>query len=242
MIELSRDTNEYVIVYGILQRISRGILNNNGRVVCANETFNELLVDGANSNGCLSKHSHNSYPRLSIMGTRGFLAFIYKGKLYVMYNQLDCYPEPPGLGWTVVQEILWANLEKWKAALDNIKVADGKPTEEDIKALRPYTDLQVSSQSTDDWYCLTRKCQGSALRILQSGYFYGSVYSLSDVKNISDYFTQDWAYLIDFDKNEFRTFQGRQEVEFWRFPLEAIPENLFERESIETFNKWAKGE
>jgi hypothetical protein len=59
------------------------------------------------------------------------------------------------MGWTLVQEIQWGNLETWKRALDNIKVAKGKPTEKDKKALSPYCDLTVNSQSEDDWYCLT---------------------------------------------------------------------------------------
>ena len=37
------------------------------------------------------------------MGTRGLSGFYYKGKYYVMYNQLDSYPD--GLGSIIITEI-----------------------------------------------------------------------------------------------------------------------------------------
>ena len=158
------------------------------------------------------------------MGTCGYWAIIYKGKVYLTYNHFDSYPERPGLGWTLVHDLQWGNIDTWKWALDNIKpCTDGRrPTEEDKDALRAYTDLEVGWQSRDDWYCLTRKCQGSVTKTLQSGYFNGSIYDFDEERLVEDLGGEQWGYAIDLDKNEFRTFQG-EEIHFWRFPLDNIP-------------------
>lgn len=39
-----------------------------------------------------------------------------------------------------------------------------------MRALESYTNLEVSGQTTSDWYCLLRECQGSSKRVLDSGY------------------------------------------------------------------------
>jgi hypothetical protein len=91
-----------------------------------------------------------------------------------MYNYYDSYPS--GLGLNLVNEIILSlykdGLENWKELLEKIKVVYGdvKPTKRDIENLRPYTDLGVSCQSVDDWYCLTRHLQGSMERVLKSVY------------------------------------------------------------------------
>ena len=45
------------------------------------------------------------------MGTRGLYAFIYKGKCYVFYNQMDSYPE--ALGQILVTMIKTDDYKKW---------------------------------------------------------------------------------------------------------------------------------
>jgi hypothetical protein len=174
------------------------------------------------------------------MGTRGNYGFIYKEKLYVMHNQFDSYPERPGLGFDLVMELTFGNLDRWRRALDCIRVVThaDKPTEEDNKeALAASTDLQVSSRSTDDWYCLTRKNQGSMVRVLQSGYFYGKVLSVNkDGFSVDKYFYQDWGYLVNFDENLFLTFSWGSQVDEMSYPLDAIPDNLFSNEWIVAYN------
>ena len=87
------------------------------------------------------------------MGTRGYYAIIYNGKMYIMYNHCDSYQEWPGLGWALVREIQWGNLKEWKRALENIKVATGTPTEEDKEALRDYTEGGLIGDDDEDWCC-----------------------------------------------------------------------------------------
>ena len=115
--------------------------------------------------------------------TRGNYGIFINGKLYVMFNHMDSYPEAPGLGRALVVELKWANLEMWKKAIANIKFCSNNtnlnmmnasasaststsPTEEDKRKLRPYTDLRVSSKSEDDWRCLTWKTQGSIRHVI----------------------------------------------------------------------------
>lgn len=83
-------------------------------------------------------------------------------------------------------------------------VSDEKPTAEDIDRLKPYTDLGVSEQSTDDWYCLTRKAHGSLQLMLTCGYVEdSSAFPL-------DSLFCEWAYMIDFDASVFEVYQGFQ--------------------------------
>lgn len=168
------------------------------------------------------------------MGTRGNYGFIYKGKLYVMYNHFDSYPENPGLGWTLVKEIVWANLERWKVALDTIKICSGKPTEEDVEALRASTDTNVDNGELSNWYVLTRKNQGSALRVLQSGYFNGTVKTVDS--ELANNFNNDWGYVIDFDSNKFRVFIWAEERHDLGCALDAVPDTMFDNDWIDAFN------
>lgn len=175
------------------------------------------------------------------MGTRGYWAIVYKGKMYVMYNHWDSYPQRPGLGWNLVQDITWGNIETWKKALESIHVVDANPTTEDVLNLHQYTDLNVGSGSSDDWYCLTRKCQGSVERTLRSGYLLDASSPFTEDNLANRLGAQEWGYAIDLDKNEFRTFQGA-EIHFWRFPLDAIPEGIFLEPSIRAFNRISDGD
>jgi hypothetical protein len=56
------------------------------------------------------------------MGTKGFYAFIYKGKRYVIYNYYDSYPE--ALGNDLLNELRKRNLEEWKVLLEKCIMID----------------------------------------------------------------------------------------------------------------------
>ena len=68
------------------------------------------------------------------------------------------------------------------------------PSHDDIKKLSKYTDLTVSTRSESDWYCLTRKCQGSFVNVLESGYFLGT----NNPPEITLFI--EYYYVLDFDK------------------------------------------
>ena len=143
------------------------------------------------------------------MGTRGLFGFYYKGKYYVAYNHWDSYPS--GLGVEIVNQIKTAirenRLEEWKSLLDNIKIINWEvtPTEEDIYKLAPYTDLSVSTASTSDWYCLTRKTQGNMNSVLNCGYIDNHV-----DKSTGEPGWEEYAYILNFETNMLDFYSGDQ--------------------------------
>ena len=141
------------------------------------------------------------------MGTRGLFGFHFCGKYYVVYNQFDSYPS--GLGRAVISEIQAAiksgQFSTWLERFQSLKIVslDGpKPTPDDIKKLLKYSNLQVSTQSTDDWYCLLRGCQFSLEKILESGYLLNAV----DKEGRPHW--QEYAYVVNFDTNRLDFYDG----------------------------------
>ena len=137
------------------------------------------------------------------MGTRGLHGFYFRGKYYTVYNQYDSYPE--SLGLIVFKELINAiknnQLNEWRNKLiDIVMVSDNdKPNEQQIEHLKPYTDLNVSSKSTNDWYCLLRRCQGSLVNVLESGHCYHSGDPNVDI-------WIEYCYIVNLDNNS---------LEFW---------------------------
>lgn len=143
------------------------------------------------------------------MGTRGAFGVIIGEKEKIGYNQYDSYPSGKGLeNLRFVASELWSTYsrEKWvKLAKDCRLVSDKrKPTKVDKDRLRAFTDLSVSEQSLDDWYCLTRQTHGSIEWMLRCGYILDSHdFPLDSV-------FCEWGYMIDFDKETFEVYRGFQ--------------------------------
>jgi hypothetical protein len=151
------------------------------------------------------------------MGSRGTIQIRLKNKTITLYVHWDSYPT--GLGNDLVNDIKLLftthSLEELVLLLDNLKIVnyDMEPTDEDIKLLEHYTDLSVSKQSTKDWYCLLRKCQGSLVKTIQSGY------ALDHNDN-----TEDYNYVLDFNDNAFYIAEYDNV-----FELDNIPEDWIEQ-------------
>jgi hypothetical protein len=66
----------------------------------------------------------------------------------------------------------YKTLEALQVEFEKIKVVNlkNKPKQEDIEKCKYFTDLDVSQQSTEDWYCLLRGCQASFINLLQAGF------------------------------------------------------------------------
>ncbi|SNW62242.1 Hypothetical protein ORPV_338 [Orpheovirus IHUMI-LCC2] len=148
------------------------------------------------------------------MGTRGLFGFVYKGKYYVAYNHYDSYPDY--LGQLILDEIKamlkCGSFDEWLEMAKRIKVVGNvNPTAEDINLLKEYTDLSVSRQSTDDWYCLLRKCQGSLKNVLESGYI------LNHVEEDGSPCFEEYAYLLNFDNKTFDFYEGSVLVGQYQF-------------------------
>ena len=153
------------------------------------------------------------------MGTRGLFGFHFRGKYYVVYNHWDSYPS--GLGYIIVKELQEAirsgKLEEWIRLLEQLKVVDPQvpPTPEDIQTLRSFTDLGVSTQSTSDWYCLLRGCQGSLEQVLRSRYLLNA----TDPDGIPCW--EEYAYVINLDTKQLEYYVGSELVE--SFDFENLP-------------------
>lgn len=102
------------------------------------------------------------------MGTRGAFGVIIGEQEKIAYNQYDSYPE--GKGVEVLRWLRDADLEVVRVLAEKAKVVDedSRPTPEDVEALKPYTNLGVSEQSTEDWYCLVRETQGDLGEIFRT--------------------------------------------------------------------------
>ncbi len=58
------------------------------------------------------------------MGTKGFYALLYKGKIYVIYNRHDSYPRI--LGNTLLKEYSKYTIQEWRNLLTNCIIIDSK--------------------------------------------------------------------------------------------------------------------
>lgn len=145
------------------------------------------------------------------MGTRGAFGVIINEEEKIGYNQMDSYPD----GWGV-RNLRWlreslkdTTMEALRELASNAQVVDEddgpKPTPEEVEYLKPWTNLGVSEQSTDDWYCLTRGSHGDIGEMLACGY-------IIDRRNFPlDSLFCEWAYIVDFDREVFEVYRGFQE-------------------------------
>lgn len=153
------------------------------------------------------------------MGTSGKIIIIANGKKTATYNHFDSYPSH--LGNRLVNQILHLisafGLEKVLHQWSQCKIiTDGmKPTEEDVAKLKPYTNLGVSEQSTDDWYCLTHGTQGDMIAMLHCGYIYEC-----------DYDWVDYVYIVDWDAQEFTILSDVAENPRI-YPFDKLYRNMF---------------
>ena len=145
------------------------------------------------------------------MGTRGFF---YTGKFYLFYNHSDSYPS--GLGKTILHQLLIAIkqslLQQWKQKVLELKTVDSKisPTNQEVSKLVQYTNLDVSTGSSNDWYCLLRKCQGSLIKSLESGFI------MNHVDDDGEPIYEEYGYVINFDQDTFDFYVGVVKVESWK--------------------------
>lgn len=137
------------------------------------------------------------------MGTRGHFGFRYKKKYYMIYNHFDSYFE--GLGKDLLEEIKEMinnnQFDEWLSLFLQLKFVkeEDMPTDEDIEKCKEYYDDRVGYRTPYNYYNLLRKCQGSFIKVLKSGY---AVLVNGSLKN--DLFIE-YCYVLDFDEKEFYT-------------------------------------
>lgn len=139
------------------------------------------------------------------MGTRGIYGIRKDGTDKLTYNHYDSYPE--GLGKAVVNFIISTPNDQIKKIFDQIELVNesDKPTAEQIKNCAPYTDLHVSNQSINDWYCLLRGAQGDL-----GVYKDGLRYMIDNHDFIKDSLFCEWGYIINLDNQTLEVYEGFQ--------------------------------
>jgi hypothetical protein len=174
------------------------------------------------------------------MGTRGIYGFRKNNEDKLTYNHFDSYPDY--LGIAVVDFCKTTNLQKLNDIYDRIVLIDSnkKPTAEQITDCLKWANLEVSEQSSNDWYCLLRKAQGDL-----TAYTSGLKYMSKDNDFIKDSLFCEFGYIINLDNNKLEFWKGfqkepqknnrygaKQENGFYpcklaqTFPLNNIPENI----------------
>jgi len=141
------------------------------------------------------------------MGTRGVLGFRKNGVDKLMYNHFDSYPD--GLGKNVVDFIKATRINEMSAIFDRIEMIDEDtlPTAQQIEDCKKWTDTSVSTQSTNDWYCLLRKAQFG----LNAYYKEGLKFMLEANDFIKDSMVCEFGYIINLDDNVLEFYVGNQD-------------------------------
>lgn len=148
------------------------------------------------------------------MGTRGLFGFRKDGIDKVNYVHWDSYPEGLGYGFiTLLKHLI--GTEKLDGWFDKIICVDENtaPTEEQINYCKEmgWVNLKVSSQSVEDWYCLTHElqepeqweqpCKADKEIFIKNAnnFIYDSLYCEN-------------AYIYDLDKKQLEFYIGFQKV------------------------------
>lgn len=140
------------------------------------------------------------------MGTRGVMGFVVNGEEKLAYNHYDSYPS--GVGADILEWLRAQDIGDLKGMVSTLRVIDGEtpPTPEDVERLEPWTDLGVSSQSTDDWYCLLRRTQGDLGAMVTAGVIEdGSAFPRNSL-------FCEWGYVVDVDAGVLEVYQGFQQA------------------------------
>lgn len=147
------------------------------------------------------------------MGTRGAIAVRVGGTTKAAYNHFDSYPS--GLGEQTLKFARSIDMAAARELAFALQPApeDRKPTPEEVERLKPWTDLTVSNQSTEDWYCLLRNTQGDLSATLSAGFYYPG--------GVGD---DEWSYVIDLDTETYEVWEGGSKVA--TFKLDELPETL----------------
>lgn len=142
------------------------------------------------------------------MGTRGLMGFRKNSVDKLTYNHWDNYPS--GVGIDILSILKKTTINKLNEVFDRIILVEehSKPTEKEIKECEKWSNLKVSTQVIDDWYCLLRNVQGDIDSYIEGGLRY-----MIDSKDfIRDSLFCEWGYIINLDKNVLEVWVGFQNI------------------------------
>jgi hypothetical protein len=124
------------------------------------------------------------------MLTQGSFGYKIGRKIRLMNVQQDA-----DLFWQIlVREIYilikhYGTIDALKKSFENLKEAKGKPKQEVIEKCKPFTEINNSNQSINEWHSVMRYCQHSFINILESGYF------------LNDGSDSGLVFILDFNTN-----------------------------------------
>jgi len=165
------------------------------------------------------------------MGTRGIHGFSKGGKFKISYNQYDMYPT--GVGADLAKELRDMSVRELNEAWKRIRLVSGKrpPSDKNKERYAGIGNLDVSTGSMDDWYCVLRNCQGTLIpwvKGIVTSRDYNSdtrewtdnVYKLEQpvghMLDASDFVTDslfcEWGYIVNLDNNTFEVYRGYQKA------------------------------
>jgi hypothetical protein len=175
------------------------------------------------------------------MGTQGSFGYKIGRKVRLMHVQYDA-----DMLWQIcVREIFvlmkhFGSIDLLREAFENLKEAKNKPKPEAIEKCKPYTDLTVSYQNTNDWYCLLRNCQHSFINILDSGYFLNNGEKLGYIFLLDFNTNSVRFYFVDWEKKEeeYEKATIDEIMEFDEMPTKSYTEIITEtKERAEKYNQ-----
>ena len=142
------------------------------------------------------------------MGTRGLLGLVIDGQEKLTYNHFDSYPSYLGIAVLKDLRSLLAPIDDLRERARRIMLVNegDVPTAEQIATLAPYTNLTVSSGSTDDWYCVLRDAQGSIAAYLDAGVM------IDNHEFAFDSLFCEWGYVVDLDAVRLDVYRGFQKA------------------------------
>jgi hypothetical protein len=134
----------------------------------------------------------------------------------------------------------YGSKEALQTAFESIKTTKNKPKAADIQKLKVFTDLTVTNESENDWYCLLRHCQNSFINILEAGYIlnqkdeYGLVFLLDFNKGSVSYYGKNYDKSI----TNFETATIEEIMEFDDMPTKTYTEIVSEmKDRFEKYDK-----
>jgi hypothetical protein len=148
------------------------------------------------------------------MSTRGTVAVKIDGKIKSSYNHSDSYPS--WLGNRVLEFLKDADLHEVRRQARALEpVPDREPSIEEVKRLKPYIDLGVSTGSTKEWYCVLRGTQGDLAKILDAGFY--EPFPVG---------AEEWSYVVDLDAERLTIFDFDTQVA--DIPFAELPEEFLD--------------
>ena len=143
------------------------------------------------------------------MSTRGAFGFRLDGVDRISYNHSNSYPSYLGVRMLEqAGELLAGDRDTLKAQVRGITlVKQGDTPDQTVQALLAgMADLDVSGQSTSDWYCLLRNQQGDLPCCLRTGYMIDSEGFLGDSLFC------EWGYVLNLDEDCLEVYRGFQKA------------------------------